>query len=212
RTTDELWLDMDGTLDLLEEGRRRLREEGSVRNMEVRLRKKSGEIVTVLCSAERIMFRGSPCAITGIVDITDRRQAEQALQESQELYRRMFEAEPEAVALMDRESGQFLAANAPVSTLYGYTHEELLSMKVFDISAEPDKTAQALMRPTFVPLRWHKKKDGTVFPVEVTISHFELKDRPVYLCIATPLDGQRQMAHIAERKARNVTWFRDELS
>ena len=159
------------------------------------------------------MFKGSPCAIVGIVDITDRRQAEQALQESQELYRTLFEVEPEAVALVDRESGQFLAANAAVSTLYGYTHEELLSMTVFDISAEPDKTAQALMRGTFIPLRWHKKKDGTTFPVEATICHFELKGRPVYLCIVTPLDGQHQKAHsIAERKARKATWFRDELT
>ena len=159
------------------------------------------------------MFKGSPCIIVGIVDITDRRQAEQALQESQELYRPLFEVEPEAVALVDRESGQFLTANAAVSTLYGYTHEELLSMTAFDISAEPDKTAQALMRGTFIPLRWHQKKDGTIFPVEITICHFELKGRPVYLCIVTPLDGQRQTAHpIAERKARKATWFRDELS
>lgn len=211
--TDEVWLAMDADPHVLEEGWRRLREEGGYCNLEMRYSKKSGEIATVLISAERITLKGNLCAITAGIDITDRRQAEQALQESQELYRTLFEVEPEAVALVDRESGQFLAANSAVSTLYGYTHEELLSMKAFDISAEADKTAQALMRPTFVPLRWHKKKDGTVFPVEVTICHFELKGRPVYLCIATPFNGQRQTAHsIAERKARNATWFRDELS
>ena len=86
-------------------------------------------------------------------------------------------------------------------------------MKVFDISAEPDKTAQALMRPTFVPLRWHKKKDGTTFRVEITTCHFELKGRAVYLGIVTPLDGQRQTAHsIAKRKARKTIGFHDELS
>jgi PAS domain S-box-containing protein len=213
RTSDELWRDMDAAPEILEEAWRRTREEGSYRNLEGRIRRKSGEIATILFSAERIIFKGSPCVIVGIVDITDRRQAEQALQESQELYRTLFEVEPEAVALVDRESGQFLAANAAVSTLYGYTHEELLSMKVFDISNEPDKTAQALTRPTFVPLRWHKKKDGTIFPVEATICHFELKRRPVYLCIVTPLDGQHQMARsIAQRKAQKATWFRDELT
>jgi PAS domain S-box-containing protein len=213
RNTDELWLDMNAAPDILEEAWRRIREEGSYRNLEGRVRRKSGEAATILFSAERIMFKGKPCAMTGFVDITDRRQAEEALQESQELYRTLFEVEPEAVALVDRESGQILAANAAVSTLYGYTHEELLSMKAFDISAEPDKTAQALARPAFVPLRWHKKKDGTIFRVEGTICHFELKGRPVYLCIITPLDRQHQMAHsIAERKARNATGFRDELS
>jgi PAS domain S-box-containing protein len=189
RNTHELWL---GDPHILEEGRRRLWEEGNIHNMEVRLRKNSGEMITLLLSAERITLNGSPCAIVGIVDITDRRQVEQALQESQELYRRLFEVEPEAVSLVDRESGQILAANSAFSTLYGYAHEELLSMKVFDISDERDKTAQVLTRPTFVPLRWHKKKDGTIFPVEITICHFELKGRPVYLGIVTPLDGQRQ--------------------
>ena len=211
--TDEVWLAIDVDPHVIEEAWRRVREEGGYRNLECQIRKKSGEIATFLNSAERITLKGNLCSILAAIDITDRRQAEQALQESQELYRTLFEVEPEAVALVDRESGQILAANAAVSTLYGYTHEELLSMKVFDISAEPDKTAQALMRGTFIPLRWHKKKDGTTFPVEITICHFELKGRPVYLCIITPLDGQRQTPHsIAERKARKATWFRDELS
>jgi PAS domain S-box-containing protein len=158
------------------------------------------------------MLNGSLCVIGGTVDITDRRQVEQALQDSQELYRRLFEVGPEAVILVDRESRQILATNAAFSTLYGYSHEELLSMNIFDISAEPDKTAQ-VVRPTFVPLRLTKKKDGTIFPVEATICHLELKGRAVYLCIVTPLDRQRQPAQsIAERKARKTTSFRDELS
>jgi PAS domain S-box-containing protein len=73
---------MDAAPEILEEAWRRILEEGSYRNLEGRIRKKSGEIATILFSAERIMFKGSPCAIVGIVDITDRRQAEQALQES----------------------------------------------------------------------------------------------------------------------------------
>src|SRR5262249_13641714 len=127
--TDEVWLAMDADPHVLEESWRRVREEGSVRNLEIRVRKKSGEIATVLYSAERIMLKGNVCSILGAVDITDRRQAEQALQDSQELYRTLFEVGPEAVALVDRESSQILAANSAASTLYGYAHEELLSMK-----------------------------------------------------------------------------------
>jgi hypothetical protein len=44
--------------------------------VEALLRRKSGEIATVLCSAERITLKGKVCAIVGSVDITDRRQAE----------------------------------------------------------------------------------------------------------------------------------------
>ena len=42
--------------------------------------------------------------------------------------------------------------------------------------------------PTFIPLRWHRKKDGTIFPAGVTISYIELKGRTVYLCVVTPLN------------------------
>ena len=121
RTIDELWRasDPDDNPYILEESRRRVLEEGSFHNLEVRMRKKSGEIRTVFCSAERITLKGKVCAIAAAVDITDRRQAEQALQESQESYRRLFEVGPDAVALVDRESGQILTANANFSTLYG---------------------------------------------------------------------------------------------
>jgi PAS domain S-box-containing protein len=203
-----------GGPDVAEEARRRLLEEGRYRNLECPFIKKSGEVITCLISAERITLNGSLCSIAVAIDITDRTQVQQELQDSEELYRRLFEVEPDALALVDRESGQILAANAAASSLYGYSHEELLSMKAVDFSAELDQTVQArISMPTFVPLRWHKKKDGTTFPVEVTISYFELKGRVVFLSVITPLDGQRQRAQgFAERKIRNARWFRDELS
>src|SRR5215831_8888420 len=81
RTTDEIWraFTPDYGPHILEEVRRRVREEGSLHNLEVRVHKKSGEIRTVLCSAERIMLKGK---VWAVVDVTDRRQAEQALQEA----------------------------------------------------------------------------------------------------------------------------------
>jgi PAS domain S-box-containing protein len=200
----------------------RLRREHDTDRVETRkpkprpLKSLTGRSISVICltSAERITLNGNLCAIAGAVDITDRRQAEQALQDSEELYRRLFEVEPDALVLADRESGQILAANAAASTLYGYDREELLSMNGFDLSAEPDKTVQArIVLPTFIPLRWQKKKDGTIFPVEASICYFELKGRSVFLCVITLLAERHQRAHsFPEREARNFTRSRDELS
>jgi two-component sensor histidine kinase len=55
-------------------------------------------------------------------------------------------------------------------------------MKIIDFSAEPDKTKKSIQNlEEFIPLRCHKKKNGTVFPVEITASAFELKERKVYI-------------------------------
>ncbi|MBN1428910.1 MAG: PAS domain S-box protein [Anaerolineae bacterium] len=92
-----------------------------------------------------------------------------ALRESEEKYRHLFEMESDALFLIDNQSEQILDANAAASDLYGYSREEMLQKTKLDLSAEPDKTRQATKtHTTRIPLRYHRKKDGTVFPVEIT--------------------------------------------
>ena len=107
-------------------------------------------------------------------DITDRKRADEALRDSEERYRRLFEAETDAVLLLDCETERFLDANPAALKLYGYSREEFLRLTTDDISAEPEKTRQTIAAgQTRVPLRWHRKKDGTVFPVEISGSYFD---------------------------------------
>ena len=83
RTSTELGLYAD--LQDLPEHRKRLLAEGGYRNLEVRFRKKNGEVIVGLISAEQIEIDGSLCAIATSVDITESVRAHQALQESEEL-------------------------------------------------------------------------------------------------------------------------------
>ena len=59
------------------------------------------------------------CAISVAVDVTEQRRAEQALRESEELYRQLFEVESDAILLVDRSRAELLAANAAATVLYG---------------------------------------------------------------------------------------------
>ena len=95
-----------------EESRKRMLADGGYRNLEFHFRKKNGEIIVGLISAEQIEIDGNFCAIAIAVDVTESRRAEQAHRESEELYRQLFELESDAIVLVDRESGQLLAANA----------------------------------------------------------------------------------------------------
>jgi len=137
-----------------------------------------------------------------ILDITHHKRAEQALRESEELYRQVFEVESDALLLVDRQSDQILAVNAAAIALYGYSREELLSISRVNLLADPDGSGRATKEmETFIPLRWHRKKDFTVFPVEISGRYFDLKGRSV--CVYAVRD-------ITERKLIEETLKQSE--
>lgn len=102
-------------------------------------------------------------------DITERKRAEQLLWEHEELYRRLFEAESDAVFLVDCDTQKFVDANPSAEQMYGYSRDEFRSLEVVKISAEPEKSLKSIHgAETKVALRWHRRRDGFVFPVEIS--------------------------------------------
>jgi two-component system, cell cycle sensor histidine kinase and response regulator CckA len=115
------------------------------------------------------------CFVAVFDVITERKEAEAALRRSEDQYRELFESSSDALFLVAAATGRIIDANSFASTLYGYAKDELLTKTHADVSAEPEKSAQqareALTKPDQIiriPLRLHRKKDGTVFPVEIT--------------------------------------------
>jgi len=109
----------------------------------------------------------------------------------EEDYGSLFEFLTDAVSLIDNETGRILKVNSAASELYGYSIEELLKMKNTDLSAEPEKTETASRiapeKPGLaftVPLRYYRKKDGTVFPVEIRARFFVRNGRHVHIAAA----------------------------
>ncbi|RPJ28420.1 MAG: PAS domain S-box protein, partial [Chloroflexi bacterium] len=134
-----------------------------------------------------------------IGDITERKRTEEALRESEENYRQLFEAESDAIFLIENETGQILQANQAACVLYGYSQEELLAKRNTELSAEPEQTSQMTQETPLapdqvinIPLRFHRKKDGTVFPVEITGRFFLHQGRPVHIAAVRDITGRRQ--------------------
>ena len=111
-----------------------------------------------------------------------REQVQKALYESEEKYRKLFEMESDALALVDVETGKILDVNRAFFELYGYSEEEIHCMINRDLSVDPNETTNAIRnRVTYVPLRYHKKKNGAVFPVEITANYFDYKGRKAHI-------------------------------
>jgi len=125
----------------------------------------------------------------------------------EEKYQQLFELGSDAIFLIDDETGQIYQANAAATALYSYTHDELLKKRNIDLSAEPSETRTATTgRKTLIPVRWHRKKDGTVFPVEITATHFTWNDRPVHIAairdITQRLEAEEEQKRLEERLHR----------
>jgi len=70
--------------------------------------------------------------------IEERKQAEQALRESEEKYRSLFEESRDAIVLTT-QLGKFIDANSAALELFGYTKEEILKMNFQKLYVDPDE-------------------------------------------------------------------------
>ena len=141
-------------------------------------------------------------------DITDRKQAEEALRESEKQYRTLFEATADTVFLIDQETGSLLDVNPAATRMYGFNREEFIRMTTTDVSAEPEKTAKATSEPVpFIPIRYHRHKDGTVFPVELTASIFELRGRNTIIATARDITERKK----SEEESKQLELQRQQL-
>ncbi|HKP36499.1 MAG TPA: ABC transporter substrate binding protein [Pyrinomonadaceae bacterium] len=79
----------------------RLREVGAITNLEARVRAKDGALRLLLMSAELIELGGQKCVLVASTDITERKRTEEALHESEERYRTLFESIDEGFCVFD---------------------------------------------------------------------------------------------------------------
>lgn len=153
--------------------------------IETQLRRKTGELRDLLISAEIIEISQVPALITMALDITERKQAEKALEESEKRYRSLFQAAVEGITIVESDTRVIKYANPAFHKMLGYPPEEIIGMKIDRTHPENlwpeifnnfENKMKVLETPTSSTLPL-KKKDGTVILANINT-------------VATEIDGK----------------------
>ena len=147
--------------------------------------------------------------LVSIMDITERKRAEKALRESEERYRLLFDTVSDGIMLFDAETREFLDVNATALAMYGYTKDEFLKLSHGEITAQPEDSDRSIRETAKngadkIPLRLHRKKDGTVFPVEISGSSFTLGVRDVLCGVVRDITERKRAEDALRDSGRSI--------
>ena len=128
---------------------------------------------------------GQPvCMYSSFANITERKQTEKALLDSEARYRMLFEASADGILIADLETKVFKYANSAVCRMLGHTVEELRTLGVADI--HPRQDLQRVTAEFEAQVRGEKtlaldlpclRKDGTIFYADVNATTVAIDKR-----------------------------------
>ncbi|MDQ6814881.1 MAG: PAS domain S-box protein, partial [Bacteroidota bacterium] len=143
--------------------------------------------------------KGKPILLVGSVhDITDQKNAEQRIIESEEKYRLLFEKSPLPMWIFETQTLTFLEVNPAAIEHYGFSREEFLKMNLSDIRPQNKNFALTELnnnnyRISHSKYSIHRKKNGRLTKVQVSASAITFENKPARLALLTDLTEQEKV-------------------
>jgi len=180
-----------------------LAEKGLLPGREIQVRKADGTLFWARTTLCMFQLDGESCVMASLYDITERKQAEQALAESEEQLHGIIEAAPNAIVSVDEEH-RIVVFNKGAEQMFGYSSEEVLGQQLDLLIPEAlravhrkhrdgffasgELTRLAHMRPEVTALR----KNGEVFPATGSIAKSMSKGKTIVTAILNDISERKQ--------------------
>ena len=195
---------------------------GELTNYQADLSRKDGTVVTVLMNMNRLPGEpGTPPVVAGVMlDVTERKQAEEALRRSEAEFRALFECANDAIFIVSYIDGNIVEVNEIACRRLGYSRDELIGEPVEKIDGSGDqavllKHAEALIeRGEDMLETTHVRKDGSVIPVEINNRLFTFRGAPAGLCVVRDISERKRVEtelREAKEAAEAASRAKDEL-
>ena len=159
---------------------RRVSGEEVPNNYEIEILAKDGGRIPVEINAGRIEYEGRSADMVIIRNITERKRAEEKLRTSKELFEKTFTSQRDAILILDAQSPpKIVDCNPKTSEIFGYTRQEMSGRTTAFLHVDgtalkefQEQLYPAVEKDGFLHLSEFamKRKDGTVFPSEHTVS------------------------------------------
>jgi two-component system sensor histidine kinase AtoS len=130
------------------------------------------------------------------------------IEESEKRYRMLFEKAGDAIFIIDAEGenkGRIIEANKAVEEMHGYTLDEILTMKMTDFDTpeaaqnSPEFMKRILQGEQIKTEIEHRKKDGTVFPVEISAGLLEIGEHKYVLAFDRDITDRKRSEEALQR-------------
>jgi PAS domain S-box-containing protein len=150
---------------------------------------------------------GRPAAILETNnDITERKRAEERLRDSETRFRTFVDQATDALFVLEFDGGTILEVNRRACENLGYKREELIghSIFLFDVNFSAEWLEQNV-RPameageTMIFETRHRRKEGTIFPVEIRARTFQYQGRVLNLSLALDITERKRVEEERER-------------
>ncbi|MEO6488944.1 MAG: PAS domain S-box protein [Ferruginibacter sp.] len=149
-----------------------LKKQGQLRDYEIEIQMKNGEIAFLLISVEALELHNTPHWLTSAINITSKKRSDRMIKESEIKYRSLIEQASDGIVITDL-AGVIQEANQSLCNIGGYTLSELIGtniedvLPIRDIQKDPHSINELLKGKSLLYERKLLKKDGTFLDVEV---------------------------------------------
>ncbi len=155
-------------------------------------------------------------ALISIVDITERKKAEEKIRQSEARYKNLFESSTDGIFILDLD-GNFIDANTTAYTRLGYTKEEMLSLHISKLDHPsfagrvPARLKEIQDHGVAVFESGHLRKDGSMMPVEVNSRMFEHKGKQVYFSVIRDITERKKAESALKESERRLRTLIDAI-